>query len=77
MNFKIISELFLEDGSKRVKILISGEELIFLGFILESLEGWCNYTTVKKNRPFLQLDIPPDFIGDVENLLGFLRKWQI
>ena len=77
MNFEIKSQTFLADNSQRIKLLISGEELVFLGFILEAMEGWCNYTTVKEKQPLLQIDIPADFIDEMHQLLDFLQSWVL
>ena len=77
MNFKIKSQTFLADNSQRIKLSISGGKLVFLGFILESMEGWCNYTTVRENQPFLQIDIPADFIDEMHQLLDFLQSWEL
>ena len=77
MDIKIIDEFELEDGCKRINIGISNRERIYLGYILESFEGWCNYTTPVKSRPIMQVDVAPDFIDDFMELFEFLVEWKI
>lgn len=76
MNFKIVEQTDLEDGSLRILLEMPQADLIYMGFILESFEGWCIYTTPRKKEPFLQLDIPRDFISNVEELLEYLKDWD-
>ncbi|MCK4654401.1 MAG: hypothetical protein KAU01_08145, partial [Candidatus Cloacimonetes bacterium] len=66
MDFKITSEKKLADGTKRFFIQVQNNELIYLGYFLESFEGWCNYTTPNRNEPILQVDVTPDFIDEFE-----------
>ena len=76
MNFRLMERIALSDGSLRYNISISGAELIFLGYILESFEGWCNYTTRKDNDNLLQIDVPADYRNSVEELLEYLHDWN-
>lgn len=101
MNFEIAETQILPDCSKRLFIEIAKQDLLIFAYILESFEGFCNLTTVRrgetnetvklnsnlklKNKNLLlpkkggilaQIDIPPDFVNQVEHLLEFLSKWQ-
>jgi len=76
LNFKIVERNNLKDGSLRILLEMPQSELIYIGFILESFEGWCIYTTPRKKEPFLQLDIPSDFTSNVEELLDYLKDWD-
>ena len=76
MNFKIVERNNLKDGSLRILLEMPQSELIYMGFILESFEGWCIYTTPRKKEPFLQIDVPPDFSSNVEELLDYLKDWD-
>ena len=51
----------LIDGTKRYEIEVCNTERIYLGYFLESFEGWCNYTTPSKNEPYLRVDVSPNF----------------
>ena len=77
MNFKIKKEYFLEDGTKRILVRISSEELLYLGFFLESFEGWCNYTTIKDKNKLLQIDVSPDYIRDFSRLFAFIESYNL
>ena len=66
----------MADGTERVIIKVASEELIYLGYILESFEGLCNYTTPNKNEPFLQVDVTADYINDFNKLIQTLIKWN-
>lgn len=77
MDFKITSEKKLADGTKRFFIQVQNNELIYLGYFLESFEGWCNYTTPNRNEPILQVDVTPDFIDEFEKLLCFIKEWKL
>ena len=76
MNFFIADREILRDGTKRFMLNVPKEEFIYLGYILESFEGWCNYTTPNKNKPFLQVDITPDYIDDFNKLIQALSEWN-
>ena len=77
MKFLIADRKTLNDGTHRLKIQVPREELVYLGYILESFEGWCNYTTPVKSRPIMQVDVAPDFIDDYMELFEFLVEWKI
>lgn len=76
MQFEQVASEILEDNTKRIILKVASEDLVYLGFILEAFEGWCNYTTIKKPEPFLQIDISPDFIASIEELLQYLKPWN-
>ncbi len=77
MRFDIVSSEILNDKTKRVILKVTDEDLFYLGYILESFEGWCNYTTIRKTEPFLQIDIAPDYINSTEELLNYLKNWNL
>ena len=76
MKFSIADRATLTDGTKRLMLNVPKEELIYLGYILESFEGLCNYTTPKKNEPFLQVDVTHDYIDDFNKLIQALSEWN-
>lgn len=77
MQFDVISSQRLDDGSRRLVVKIAFKELIYFGYILESFEGWCNYTTIDKQKQLVQIDISPDYLQETEKLLINLKKWRI
>ncbi len=76
MKFSITDVETLEDGTKRFNINVPPQELIYLGYILESFEGLCNYTTPNKNEPFLQVDVTHDYLDDFNKLINALSNWN-
>ncbi len=77
MNFEIKKAYLLEDGTKRILVHISSEELLYLGYFLESFEGWCNYTTIKDKNNLLQIDVSSDFVKDFSKLFVFLERYDL
>ena len=76
MNFSITDRKTLQDGTRRLLINVPKEELIYIGYILESFEGWCNYTTPNKSEPYVQVDVTADYIDDFNKLILALSKWN-
>ena len=76
MKFSIADRKTMADGTERFKIKVPREELIYLGYILESFEGLCSYTTPNKNEPFLQVDVTSDYIVDFKKLIKALSEWN-
>jgi hypothetical protein len=75
MNFKIIETQELPDGTKRMILFVEPEELFYLGYFLETLEGYCNYTTIKKKH--LQVDTTPDYFDEFIRIIGIMQDWEI
>lgn len=65
-------------SSVRKKIRVKKEDSAFVYFILESYEGITSYSTLdfKQGDPHrdLELRIPPDFVGEVDELLQTLGE---
>lgn len=77
MLFNIIEESDLDDGVKQYLISIKPENQIFLGYILEGFEGFCNYSTIKKDKTYMQVDISPFFIQEMNEILISLQKIEL
>ncbi len=75
MNFSYHSEIKASDGSLKVILKVPEPEMIQLGFILESFEGYCYYSTINRKESLMQIDIPPDFIEPVKNILRKLESY--
>ena len=76
MKFSVAGRETLGDGTERLMLNVPKVELVYLGYILESFEGWCNYTTPDKNEPFLQVDVTSDYINDFNKLIQALSEWN-
>jgi len=77
LNFDIVAEEILEDRTNRIILRVAPEDLVYLGYILESFEGWCNYTTIQNNEPLLQIDMTHDYVDCTKELIQFLKSWEI
>ena len=77
MNFKVISSEKDTENCQRYIIKVANEELVFLGFFLESFEGWCNYTTIDPKNSLFQVDVTSDYIQRIDELFYFLSNWEI
>ncbi|MBT3755196.1 MAG: DUF4911 domain-containing protein [Candidatus Cloacimonetes bacterium] len=76
MKFSVADRKTLPDGTTRVMLDVPKEELIYIGYILESFEGLCNYTTPNKSEPFLQVDVTNDYLNDFNKLIKALSDWN-
>ena len=76
MKFSVVNNEILLDGTERLMLTVPREELVYLGYILESFEGWCNYTTPNKNESLLQVDVAPDYREDFIKLINILQNWN-
>ncbi|MCD4819816.1 MAG: DUF4911 domain-containing protein [Candidatus Cloacimonetes bacterium] len=77
MNFKVISLENIHENCQRYLIKVKNEELVFLGFFLESFEGWCNYTTIDPKNNLFQVDVTSDYRQRMEEMLDFLLEWEL
>ncbi|MCF7858401.1 MAG: DUF4911 domain-containing protein [Candidatus Cloacimonetes bacterium] len=77
MDFSLENRETLLDGSTRLIIQMPASELIYFGYIIESFEGWCNYTTPSRKEPYLQVDVTRDYLGNFDKLLQFLSNWEL
>lgn len=77
LDISILDRFVLTDGTIRFNIGVSDRERIYLGYILESFEGWCNYTTPVRSKPVLQVDVSPDYYRDFMLLFDFLKNWKL
>lgn len=78
MNFKILDEKNLSDGSKRFIIDVDEAEKLYLGYFLESFENLCIYSSYKvQDNKVFYIDVPPDFINFTRKLLDFFKGWEL
>jgi hypothetical protein len=73
MEINTISETVLEDGATEMIVQTNAKELQLLGYILEGFEGYCNYTTIEKERILLKIVIPEKFKQEIKKIIAFLR----
>ncbi|MCB5250391.1 MAG: DUF4911 domain-containing protein [Candidatus Cloacimonadales bacterium] len=69
MKINLLERKKNQDQTNSYYIQTPRKEVIFFGSILESLEGWCNYTTFDKNQSIVLVDVAKDYIDVFERLL--------
>ncbi|MBP7563600.1 MAG: DUF4911 domain-containing protein [Candidatus Cloacimonetes bacterium] len=74
MKLNLLEKKENPDQSNSYYIQIPREEVIFMGLILESLEGWCSYTTLDKKESILLIEVIKDYKSDFERLLDCIVK---
>ena len=77
MQIKTLSEIILPDGVIRYQMEIPSASFLYVGFLLESFEGVCLYTTPDKNKKVMQIDVVPDYKQQFLQLLKTLRDFDI
>ncbi len=77
MDLNLRDKSILPCGTICYQIDISDANRIYFGYFLESFEGWCNYTTLSKEKPYLRVDVSPNFEDNFEDLFSFLKNWEI
>ena len=78
MKFEIKETNIDFDGTKSFYINLAKKDLVLFGYILESFEGWGNYTTVSnKDIIVLKVVVSPSYIIQYEELFRFLKQYKI
>ena len=73
LNFKIIYESLNDNNDKIYHIQINPNEMIYIGYILESLEGWAFHTLLDKKENLLYVEVIKDYVNEFEELLKKLK----
>ncbi len=76
MKFKIITRTVNTDNSVELVLFTPKEEVIVLGYILESFEGWFNYSTIDQRKQLFRVNIMKDFVSNADEILSFLKSWS-
>jgi hypothetical protein len=76
MKFNIISRKTLQDSTLELVLFTPKEEVITLGYILESFEGWFNYSTIDSKKQLFRIRVMQDFTSQAEELMTFLKSWS-
>jgi len=77
MKFHPLEQSYLPDGTLRLILQVEKAHLLYVGFFLEAFEGFCNYTTLQRKKPLLQVDIAPDYIESMQEILAFMQSWDL
>ena len=69
LNLEIIHQEFNVNKDKIFHIKVPKNEVIFLGYILEALEGWAYYTTIDVNESIMLVEVIKDYVDDFDAFL--------
>jgi len=75
MKYDIVSKVINEDLGRWV-LQVNEEDLILIGYILESMEGLCSFTTIKRNPCLLEILVLPDFYDTMQDVLNTLTTFE-
>lgn len=74
MDFEIVSRTKIEGNSEELVLKTEKNNLQLLGYILETVEGMCHYTTIDKEETLLKVVYTLDFKEDVARILQSLKE---
>lgn len=74
MDFEIVSRTKVEGNSEELILKTEKNNLQLLGYVLETIEGMCHYTTVDKEETLLKVVYTLDFKNDVDKILQSLKE---
>jgi len=74
MDFEIVSRTKIEGNSEELVLKTEKNNLQHLGYILETVEGMCHYTTIDKEEILLKVVYTLDFKEDVARILQSLKE---
>jgi len=74
MDLEIVSRTKIEGNSEELVLKTEKNNLQLLGYILETVEGMCHFTTVDKEETLLKVVYTLDFKEDVDRILQLLKE---
>ncbi|HHE40039.1 MAG TPA: DUF4911 domain-containing protein [Candidatus Cloacimonetes bacterium] len=74
MDLEIVSRTKIEGNSEELVLKTEKNNLQLLGYILETVEGMCHFTTVDKEETLLKVVYTLDFKEDVDQILQLLKE---
>ena len=93
LEFKTESIITRSDGSSEIYLDIRAEYQVFLGYLLEGLDGYCyhtisdpppepakmedQHTSAGNTKKLLKVTVPPDYYQFVKNFLEDIQGYEI
>jgi hypothetical protein len=74
MEIKEINRSILPDGVVRFQYAMPSANFLYLGYILESLEGLCLYTNPPDNKNVMQVDVVPGLLSEYKEVITAIQK---
>lgn len=81
--FQIVAVIALDDGSKELYIDIAPSQQVFMGYLLEGLDGYCYHTItdvlpedidISAEKKLLKITVVPDYYSEVMQFLSILKE---
>ncbi|MCL1826873.1 MAG: DUF4911 domain-containing protein [Candidatus Cloacimonetes bacterium] len=61
-----------DNGDKIYHFYVPPPQVVYFGYILESLEGWAFYTTIDDQKSIMHIEVIKDYVHDFDKLLQVL-----
>jgi len=74
MEIKEINKSILPDGVVRFQYAMPSENFIYMGYILESLEGLCIYTNPPGKKNVMQVDVVPLLLDNFQEIITAIQN---
>ena len=74
MDIEVVSITKIQGNSEELVLKTEKKNLQLLGYILETVEGMCHYTTVDKEETLLKLVYTLDFKDDIDRILKSIKE---
>lgn len=76
MKIEEISRRDLDSHSEELIVQVDKNDLQLLGYVLETIEGMCYYSTIDKDNSQVKITYTMDYKSDVEKILQSLREHE-
>ncbi|HEX37615.1 MAG TPA: DUF4911 domain-containing protein [Candidatus Cloacimonetes bacterium] len=76
MKIEEISRRYLDGNSEELIVHVDKKDLQLLGYILETIEGMCYYSTIDKDDSQVKITYTVDYKLDIEKILKSLREHE-
>jgi len=64
MKFEIICETVCDNGDKVYHLQVPPPEMIYIGYIIEGLEGYARHTIIDKENSILCVEVVKDYVEE-------------
>ena len=74
MELEEVSRTAVPDHSEELVLKTDKSNVQFLGYVLETVEGMCHYTTIDKEKSLIKIVYTLDYKEDVDKIISSLRE---
>ena len=72
-SFEVLSDTYNDNCDRIYQLKVPPAEMIYMGYLLESLEGWAYYTTIDIKESILHVEVIKDYVFEFEKLIFILK----